>query len=662
MSNYIKVVQSRRFIAPSLVVGLVVLVYANSIDNSFHYDDLHVLVENPHIEDVSLIPSFFTDPALFSRDADKGMYRPLLLTSFALNYLWSGRQVYSYHLVNILVHAATSLLVWFLLGSMNVNGSFRLLGALLFALHPIGTEPVNYISSRSELMVGLFVVASFWLYERSWASGWTAYIGSVGCFALGLLAKSVAIALPALILVRDFTAGRSIMRSWQRYLPYGFCSVVYLVLVSSFLRKAVLDAPVRSWDVQLGTQIKAWIYYAKLLFFPIGLNVHHQFFESDIGPVTILFLLLLLSFAVAVSSPGGRRGVRLFGLLWFAITLAPASLVPLYVLVNDHRLYLPLIGLIIVGSSIPSAQLRRLQMPLIVLLVLLGSLVVRRNDVWENEHTLWSDAARKSPYPLIPVAYVHLGNYAKDAGRMSEAVGYFQQALEVDPEHTAALNNLATVFDAMGDQARAIAIYERLLHLKKNAMEVRYNLARALQRSGHSERARGVYLTIPDTSVHFELVANNLGTLHETESRSDSALFYYGRALAVNPATKDATENFNRLAQQLLQTGRDADVESVCASLLAGYAPTAEAQFFRSVALFQQRRYSESTDQNQRLVAEFPGFELGFLQLANVLESAGRKKEAVLAYRRLLSLSQDPNMSRRAKVRLQRLTKPGDNE
>ena len=662
MSNYLKVVQNRRFLAPSIVAGLVVLVYANSVDNSFHYDDLHVLVENPHIEDVSLIPSFFTDPALFSRDADKGMYRPLLLTSFALNYEWGGRQVYSYHVVNILMHAATSLLVWCLLGSMNANGLFRFFGALLFALHPIGTEPVNYISSRSELMVGLFVVASFWLYERSWASGRTAYIGSVGCFVFGLLAKSVGIALPALILVRDLTAGRSIARTWQRYLPYGFCSVLYLVLVSSSLRKAVLDAPVRSWDVQLGTQIKAWVYYAKLLCFPIGLNVHHQFFESGIGPVILLFLLLLLSFAVAVSSPGDRRGIRLFGLLWFAITLAPASVVPLYVLVNDHRLYLPLIGLIIIGSSIPPGQLRRLQMPLIVLVVLLGLLVVRRNDVWENEHTLWSDAARKSPHPLIPVAYVHLGNYAKDAGRMSEAVGYFEQALEVDPEHTAAQNNLATVFDAMGDQEQAIAIYERLLRQKKDAMEVRYNLARALQRSGHSERARGVYLTIPDTSVHFELVANNLGTLHEKESRTDSALFYYGRALAVNPETKDAAENFNRLAQQLLQTGSDADVESVCASLLAGYAPTAEAQFYRSVALFQQRRYSESIDQNQRLVADFSTFEIGFLQLGNVLESAGRKKEAVLAYRRLLSLSQDPDMRRRTKARLQQLSEPGDNE
>jgi tetratricopeptide (TPR) repeat protein len=610
MISYFEALQSRRLLAPLVVAGLVVLVYVNSIDNSFHYDDLHVLVENPHIEDVSLIPSFFTDPALFSRDADKAMYRPLLLASFALNYAWSDRQVYSYHVVNILMHATTSLLVWFLLKALRVNSSFRLVGTLLFALHPIATEPVNYISSRSELMVGLFVVASFWLYERSWASGWAALVGSVLCFALGLLAKSVGIALPALIFARDLSAGRSITKAWPRYVPYCICSVVYIVLMSSFLRKAVLDAPVRSWDVQLETQIKAWVYYVKLLCFPMGLNVHHQFFESELVPLALLFFLCLLSFAVAVAAPGVQRGVRLFGLFWFAITLAPASVVPLYVLVNDHRLYLPLIGLIIIGSSIPSSQLRRLQMPLIVLVVLLGLLVVRRNGIWENEHTLWSDAARKSPHPLVPVAYVHLGNYAKDEGRLAEAVSYFEQALEIDPDHTAALNNLATVFDAMGDQEQSIAIYERLLHQKKDAMEVRYNLARALQQSGHGKRARGVYLTIPDTSVHFELVANNLGTLHETEARADSALFYYGRALAVNPATKDAVENFNRLAQQLLQTGRDADVESVCASLLAGYAPTAEAQFFRSVALFQQRRYGESIEQNHRLVADFPTFEL----------------------------------------------------
>ena len=647
--------ERRQRLLPFFIVGLVFVSYANSVNNTFHYDDLHVLVENPHIEDLALVPEFFSNPAFFSRDADKGMYRPLLLTSFVLNYAWSQREVYSYHLVNISMHAGTSVVVWLLLGTLGSHRTYRLWGTLIFALHPICTEPVNYISSRSELMVGFFVVVSFWLYEKSRVSGLPTYIQSVVCFAAGLLTKSVAIGLPVLLLARDWSEKKPFTHMWFRYVPYLVCSIIYLVLVSSFVNKAVVDAPVRTWDLQIATQIKAWVYYTKLLFFPVGLNVHHQFFESAVTPVVLLYLAFLLSVFVFLVAGGKMKRKRLFGAIWFAISLAPASVVPLYVLVNDHRLYLPLIGLVIIGGTISDIQMRRLRYFIPLVVVLFGLLVAKRNTVWANDHTLWSDAARKSPQSLVPVAYVHLGNYAKDAGHYEEAVKYFEQALSVDRDHPAALNNLGTVFDAMGATDKAISVYERLLDKQKNAMEVRYNLARVLQQSGRHQRARVLYKSIADTSIHFALVANNLGTLFEAEGRLDSALHYYGHGLAHPKQAADAKTNFDRLAQALFRVGDHLLVESVCAALLAQNPKVRDLLFYRSVALFQQQRYSESIDVNRTLVSAFPEFDLGYLQLANALESSGRGVEAIGVYRQLLEIASDPEMDRRARERLVRL-------
>ena len=115
----------------------------NSLGNPFHYDDSHSIVNNLHIRDLGNIPAFFHDPTLFSEDPESAMFRPLLLTSFALNYAVSELQVWTYHAVQIVFHVLCVLLLFSiakeLAGSTLAAGA----GALAFAVHPIATEPVN---------------------------------------------------------------------------------------------------------------------------------------------------------------------------------------------------------------------------------------------------------------------------------------------------------------------------------------------------------------------------------------------------------------------------------------------------------------------------------------------------------------------------------------
>ena len=97
---------------PLLLGIMVAIAYGNSLNGSFHYDDFHSLVTNPHVRSLSNIPDFFVDPGLFSSDSDKAMYRPVLLLSYALNYGLGEYEVRGYHVFNTIIHFVCSLLVW----------------------------------------------------------------------------------------------------------------------------------------------------------------------------------------------------------------------------------------------------------------------------------------------------------------------------------------------------------------------------------------------------------------------------------------------------------------------------------------------------------------------------------------------------------------------
>ena len=698
-------------IAGLLILGAVALIYANSLGNDFQYDDRHSIVENPHIRSLRNVPAFFTRPELFSRDADKAMYRPLVLVSLAINYAWSGYETYSYHLVNIAAHGLCALLVWGILLQLGPSPGFALFGGLLFAVHPVCSESVNYISSRSELLAGLGVLASYWLHlVAQRRGGWPVRAGSVLCFGLGVLAKSVAIVLPALLIMGDWCWRGIDRRRVLQYLPYAAVALAYLAGIRTFLARAVVSDPVRAYSEQLGTQTKAVAYYLKLLCMPVDLSVDHAFSEASLlAGIAVLALLAVATLLVMGWTNSRRHSFFFLGSSWMAITLGPTLLVPLNVLVNEHRLYLPLVGMIILLGGL--GKLDRMwkgQWIGPVCLGLLALLSAQRNRVWANEHTLWADAARKGPELVRP--YVYMGNYARAVGDPQKAVAFFGKALQREPENITARNNLANAYKDLGEMEMAIQTYEETLAEYPEAGNVRYNLALAHQLSGeswltkahrlafpdsrfHREKALGElsalrnwddrpddalvyyrrvledlsqakdhYLAVPDSSFHRDLALNNLGTLHELAGRPDSSLIYYQKALEVKPESIDPRGNLQRLqgrlmreAESFLESGNYARAERNCRMIVHGEPRQRDARFLLAVSLFYQARYGESIQENQKLVDMHPDFDEGRLQMANVLESSGRLKEAQQTYEILLQRTRRPDMRQLTAQRLQAL-------
>ena len=542
--------------AAILVVG-VLLVYGNSLEGSFHYDDFHSITWNPHIRDLRNIPAFFAQPQLFSVDPEKGMYRPVLLTTYALNYAVGEYEVGGYHLVNLLLHLVCVLLVWIIGSRVGCGERGALLAGLLFAVHPLASEPVNYISSRSESLAACFFLGGFVLFI---AGSRRQFGGALLCFAAGLLTKSVVIALlPLLALYEWQVSGKPFRMS--RHLPLWGIGAAYLAIIvgNRFLGNSLAAAP-RGWGEQLWTQCKGLIYYFKLLSMPVGLNVEHQFFTSanPFQAPVLSSIFLLLSLAFFGSRLISRRSF--FWLVWAVVTLMPATLVPLNVLVNEHRLYLPLAGLaLLVGQNWKRLEETvRVPQVMLVLVLALGVLAFQRNRIWGDELSLWKDAAVRSPE--MPRVHVHLGNALRERGERVEARDEYQAALRLEPEHRAARTNLGNLFYEAGGREperageywkKAAREYEQVLAVDPEYQEALNNLGSVYMMLGKLGDAERIYRRTVKRHPNFVDAHFNLGLVIARQERYGEAIGHFQRALELSA---DA-ETYFELGNAQVRTG-----------------------------------------------------------------------------------------------------------
>lgn len=473
--------------AIAILFALVVAVYSHSVEVPFHYDDLHSIRDNPHIRSLENIPAFFTHPEYFTADPRSAMYRPIVLVSYALNYALDKLEVRSYHWVNIAIHAINSGLVLLLAQILLRRGVVALLAASIFALHPVNSEVVNYISSRSESLCTLFFLVSFIAYiqARSAVAGRAVKYGiSLVGFIGALLCKSIAVTLLPVLLAFEICfpeRAPSVRAVLARLGPYVALVLLYVATIQQMLKTALVDAPVRPMWVQLATQVKALVYYAKLLCYPWALNVEHQF---ALGGAEFAVCLsagcVLCLFAWAWSRGPSAR----FLMVWPVLVLAPTLVVPLNVLINEHRLYLVSIAFSIgLAYLVEDLLLRRASRKVgaicyISLVLIFSSLGVQRTLTWGSAETLWAAALKHSPH--MPRPHLYMGNVYREAGQNQRALDSYARALVVHPEVLSGgdlvsiYNNMGATYLAMEHLDQAAAAYEKTL-----AIDPEYEQARA---------------------------------------------------------------------------------------------------------------------------------------------------------------------------------------
>lgn len=522
-----------------VLVFLGAVVFGNSLTNPFHFDDHHSIEYNPHIRSLARIPDFFVDPSTFSSRARGYMFRPALLTTYAVDEaLWDGR-VWGYRLTNLLLHAGTATLfgVWVSLLSRRRLG---LTAGLLFLVHPAHAEVVNYLSSRSDVLAGLLLLAAFVaLWQERRVAGVAAYAGA-------LLAKSVSVALPVLYALSRWLRGAS-LRGVGTWAGLTVVTLAYLAALSAtrFLQASAGKLP-RPWAMEWLTQAKAPAFYAWLYASPVQLNIDHAFrVEESPGSVTT-WLALLLGLSVLVVAWRGRRGVPAAGVAWFVVALGPYLLIPLNILVAERRTYAAGCGLLLVGLWAWEGLGRRMDLrPLgIAAAVVLSLLTVQRNEVWASHVSVWSDAVAKNPHGARARLNLALAHHR--AGEIARAEASLDEGLRIDPDFAEAWVLLGELRQERGDLDGAKAALERGAALDPTLAGVHHNLGNVAMALGQGAARRGDgdaaqqqfaiaeqrYRRTLELDPRFAEARNNLGQALEGSGRTQAACAEYRRAIA----------------------------------------------------------------------------------------------------------------------------------
>lgn len=668
-------------LAVALCVAAAALAYGNSLSNDFALDDAHTIESNAWVRSLGNVPRYFADASTFSTLRTNVDYRPLLQTTYAVDYALAGYDVRTWRATNLLLHVVVALSVFFLgrrlFGSRAAvavpgvrpeAGDVAALGAaLLFAVHPIGSGCVNYISARSSGLVAALVLPAVVLYLRALAEppARGARIAVLALLAAAMLTKIEAVSLvPVLFLAdllldpvkQDRTLARRVLDGalWRRLAPFVVMAAALAVLWWS--RTGLADSSTRAGagvtpGVYFLTQLRAWWYYVGLLGAPLELvadDPTYPLSNSVLEPRVLLALAGWIAVVVLALAAARRVPAATFLVLSFFVWLAPhSSVVPLAEPVNEHRPYLALTGFLLLASvALAAAAWRTARRPrmvmallLVILLVPLVLLTRARNLDWQNAETLWADTAAKAP--ASPRAQMNYGLALMRRGAYPDAEARFRDAVRLAPGYALAQTNLGIVLAAQGRDDDARRAFDAAVAIAPSSDAPYYWRGRFHAQRGENDAA----ITDFEQSARLSAAPFRewaaLAELLQDAGRSDEANVYAARAAAIDGASlprERAEFRATVLASARARTSSAPDAAPGAAAAVAP-DPQAVAVMNDGVELMRAGRLVEADTRFRRALEVAPTYDLAMTNLGIVLAARGRVGEAHTAHDRAVELA-----------------------
>jgi len=495
-----------------------VLVYLTAIPNGFVHDDHFYLERNELIKDLTNLPRiFFSSSWSVAEGESVGQYyRPMSHIVYTIVYHAVGLKASVYHLVNVLLHAAASVVVlltalFFLNGYRTKADTehgegeaessllFAFAVALLFATHPLHSEAVVWIAAVTEMTFALFFLLSFYLYITAPVQGGGMRHGlALLCFFLSAISKETAATLPPLLVIYDLAIRREpilpIFPWVRRYAGFVVIGIIYYLLRISALGEVTplaMDPDIYGFLINVPIH---FVLYLEKMLWPVNLlNYYELDFATSIlegKSLIALFFTILFFTAVAVSYKKSRT--IFFLLLWIFLPLIPTFFVALFkkeATFSERYTYIPSFAyLLLVVMACKAALAReiipkRWGRPIVVALFLAITIfysigTVQRNYAWRSDLTLWQDAVQK-PY-AGRASFNNLGNEYARRDKLKEALDAYMESLKLDPNYGGAHNGIGIVYAKRGFMDDAEWYFRRALALEPGQPEATGNLKKIL--------------------------------------------------------------------------------------------------------------------------------------------------------------------------------------
>ena len=562
----------------SIAVVLAGAVYVSALDNPFVYDDYRIVVENRSLNDLSNIRAVLWHEVT----------RPVVNISYAVDRALWGAGPVGFHVTNVLLHmlnvALFGVLSWRVaqdLAGRHVHGesspqpeAMVTVAVLLFAVHPMLTEAVGYISGRSEVICGTFFLLAL-LSARRWMTdgrGWSLGLAMVW-WGLALGSKEIAAMLPFVMLAYDHwvmpvdaaTHRRRILRLQLPML--AIASVLVAIRLFVFLAVEHGGDVEAQWRFLL-VESEVTRRYLTMLLLPTGQAIFH-----GISPIAGLadprgWLGLATVVLLAGLAWMQRRAHPqiAFGLVWFLLLLAPSA--ALVVLdrgepMAEHRVYLASAGIFLCVGSVAGHLWQRLsarhtaslllRLALVVMVAALAGRTVVRNAVWASPTLVWLEAAEQAPDQWFP--HLLLGEELHRAGRHDQAIAAFRRVISLRPQEAAAYGKLGLCLSEHGDLDAAEDAFTKLKGLDSRSTEASNGLATVALLRGQTDEAKRGYLNTMALDALNIAARRGMVVLEETAGHPSEALRWCEEIRQIAPDTPGNDECIRRNQARL--AGRD---------------------------------------------------------------------------------------------------------
>jgi len=552
--------------------------------------------------------------------------RPVANLSFALNYYFSQDDVSRYHFTNTTIHLINGFLVFLLtltllqhhrtgLSSKNravatpcsvphyLAATFA---ALIFITHPVQTQSVLYIVQRMATLSTMFYLVALLCYiagrhTQSSRQRWSFWCCSIFSWGLALGSKEIALTLPVTLFLYEWYFFQDLHWKWLRTSLQPI--LITLVLLSAiglvFLGKHPVDLLTAAFETRdfsplqrILTQFRVLVFYITMLVFPhpARLNLMHHIDTSFsmISPFTTLLSLAILTTLVTLAFVYARRHRLLsFCIFWFFLHLfIESSFLPL-LMIFEHRLYLPMVGVVLLMGSLSYRGLSQRPSYAItaglILIVIFAWSSHTRTHVWHDRLTLWSDIVDKNQYSFR--VYNNRGFVLENAGQLDAAFQDYEKAVELNLKNATGYNNLGNVYQKRGNYKLAFENYAAALAIQPEYSDPHYNRGNTLARQNQFKEALADYnqairlgkdspevyhnrgfaraqlgeisLAIKDYSqaiqrnANYVTAFNNRGIAYARSNKHRQAIADYSKAIRLSPKMPMAFNNRGQSTEQL---------------------------------------------------------------------------------------------------------------
>lgn len=482
-------------IPPVLIAAITLGVYASTLLNGFVYDDNHILLNNIWVTDLRYAPDIVFS-SLMSFDAAKtasNTYRPLLFFLFMAEHYVFGFKPWGFHLVNIVLHAANAVLVYYLAvfllkDSCGEGDKGRLMGricalfaGLVFALHTINTEVVNWVSAQSELTYTFFALASFNIFIRAGEGRRRGLmVLSALFFLLALSCKETAAALLPIIFLYGLTEkGRGPVKGWKAYMLFVIAFFAFMAIrtyaVGGIIHHKQADLGIGSAVINVFPLVAG--YFSKLVY-PSGLNILYEFHPARSFNDVRVIAGIAITIAFIVCAVFFRKTRPVYAaLIIAAVPLLPVLYIPALssAAFADRYLYLPSVGFALLLAYLCGQALKRRRSAVaavfvsVILLAAYSTASIERGRVWRDDYSLWADSLEKSPNN--PNVHYNFAWASHGKGDLENAVRHYSETIRLDRGAADAHYNLGVIYAYRKDVQGAAMEFSEALRINPGYKE-----------------------------------------------------------------------------------------------------------------------------------------------------------------------------------------------